>query len=428
MPSALLILVLLIGATPAILLLDGPPAHGLAAAGAAAGVAAVARGIRPGEAGYLLTLVRPLAIVVAIPAAWMAIQMMPLRAAGLANPIWESAGAALGRPIGGSISIDPGATLVALCRYLGAAATLFLAAAVAADRQRAERLLFALTAATGVTAAGMLAHDLAGAALLAPAARDAAADCAALGTILASAAAIRAFERHETRGATPGAAPGALAPALAACGTAFAAGAAAVMWTGGGELLFATMCGLATMIAVVAIRRLGLGPWGYTAVAAAAVIVAVAIAAQQPGVGRADATLAFAAPGARITEVAPMLADAPWTGTGAGTFAALAPIYRAADAAASAAAPTAAAAIAVELGRPLLWIMALAALGAVAALLRGALARGRDSFYPAAGAALMVTLLLRAFGDAGVLTTPVAIVAAGALGLAAAQSRSRTLP
>jgi len=123
-----------------------------------------------------------------------------------------------------------------------------------------------------------------------------------------------------------------------------------------------------------------------------------------------------------------MLADAPWTGTGAGTFAALAPIYRAADAAASAAAPTAAAAIAVELGRPLLWIMALAALGAVAALLRGALARGRDSFYPAAGAALMVTLLLRAFGDAGVLTTPVAIVAAGALGLAAAQSRSRTLP
>jgi hypothetical protein len=58
-------------------------------------------------------------------------------------------------------------------------------------------------------------------------------------------------------------------------------------------------------------------------------------------------------------------------------------------------------------------------------LLRGALQRGRDSFYPAAGAASLVTLLLLAFGEAAVLATGVAVIAASVLGLAAAQSRSR---
>jgi hypothetical protein len=428
MPAALLILVLLIGATPIVVALDGPIVQGLVAAGAATGAAAVAWGLRPGEGGYLLTLVRPMAAVAAVPALWMAMQTLPLEALGLAHPIWQSAAAALGKPVGGSISIDAGATLIALCRYLSAAAVALVAAAVAVDRQRAERMLFALVAATGVIAAATIAHDVAGLRLLGAAARAAATGCAALGTILATAGAIRTFERHETRRADPNASLAAFAPTLAACFAAFAACAAAVVWSGTGETIFSAAYGLATMIAVVAIRRLGLGPWGYGAIAAAAVVVAAAIIASRPGLRTQDLTLAFATqvPPARVSEVQSMLADAPWAGSGAGTFAALLPIYRDfADTMPAGEAPTAAAAIAIELGRPMLWAIVLAAAGAIVLLLRGALQRGRDSFYPAAGAASLVTLLLLAFGEAAVLATGVAVIAASVLGLAAAQSRSR---
>ena len=47
----------------------------------------------------------------------------------------------IGRPIGGSISIDPGATVLALGQFLSALAVVLLAAAVAVNRERAEQVL-----------------------------------------------------------------------------------------------------------------------------------------------------------------------------------------------------------------------------------------------------------------------------------------------
>ena len=76
-----------------------------------------------------------------------------------------------------------------------------------------------------------------------------------------------------------------------------------------------------------------------------------------------------------------MLADSPWMGIGAGTFASLLPIYQGAgDTMINPAAPTAAVEIAIELGRPMLWALILAVLIGIIMLLRGALHRGRDSF------------------------------------------------
>jgi hypothetical protein len=429
MPAALLVLVLLIGATPAVVAFDGPLAQGLVTAGAAAGVGAVAWGVRPGEGGYLVTLVRPMAAIAAVPALWMAIQTLPLGTSSLAHPIWQSAAAALGRPVNGSISIDPGLTLVALVRYLGAAALVLLATAVAVDRQRAERTLFALVTAAGITAGATLIHDIAELAFLDGAAHAAATGCAALGAILAAAALVRTFERHETRRAHPGESLAAFAPAFVACFVAFAACAATVAWSANSQTIFAAAYGLVAFVAVIAIRRLGLGPWGSAAIGAAAIIIAVAVIASRPAPHGSDVTLTFAdkAP-ARIAAAQSMLADATWAGSGAGSFAALLPIYRDLDDTLSlASAPTAAAAIAIELGRPMLWAIVLGTIAAIIWLLRGALARGRDSFYPAAGAASLVTLLLLAFADAAVLTTAVTTVAAGVVGLAAAQSKSRTV-
>jgi hypothetical protein len=75
----------------------------------------------------------------------------------------------------------------------------------------------------------------------------------------------------------------------------------------------------------------------------------------------------------------------------------------------------------------MLWIIVL--LGTVLALqlMRGALQRGRDAIFPATGAACIVTLILLAFCDAGLLSTAPINMAAATIGLAIAQRKSRTI-
>ena len=121
-----------------------------------------------------------------------------------------------------------------------------------------------------------------------------------------------------------------------------------------------------------------------------------------------------------------MLDDAPRTGTGAGTFAAIAQLSRDIEDPA-ATAPTTAAAIAIELGRPMLWLIAAATAGSIAILLGASLRRGRDSFYPAAGGSCLLALLFLSFMNAGLMGTAAAMIAAATLGLGLAQSKSRTV-
>ena len=147
-----LLLTLLIVATPVIIIFDGPLTHGLITLVIALSVAIIALRIRTGEAGFLSSAFSAFAIVSAIPALWMLIQILPLKVIGLANPIWESATAALGGLPSGSISIDPGATLMALVQYLSMVAVAIVAGALAIDRHRAEGFLFVLTASATLIA------------------------------------------------------------------------------------------------------------------------------------------------------------------------------------------------------------------------------------------------------------------------------------
>ena len=215
-----------------------------------------------------------------------------------------------------------------------------------------------------------------------------------------------------------------------ACLAAIATCSFAVALVATGQAIFAAACGVATLATVVVIRRFGLGPWGYSAIAAAALVGAISIVALQPRDRTADLTLAFAAhaPAPLVAITQRILMETSWSGTGAGTFAALLPIYRDIDELMiGPAAPTAAAAIAVEMGRPALWAMVITAIALIMTLLRAALRRGRDSFYPAAGAGCLVALMLLAFGNAGLFSTAVSIVAAAILGVAFAQSKSRSI-
>ncbi len=422
MLKARFIIVGLICAAPVILLWDGPVVQGLVAGVVAAALAVIARTLRPGETEFLVSVIRPAAAVMAVPALWILIQVLPLRA--LAHPIWTSAETALRHPIIGSISVDPGASIIALGQYLSLTAIGFVSAAVAVDRQRAEWVLFALTAACTAAALILLTHEVFGfgddpvVSTPAPAVV-----CAAMGVIITGAACIRTFERYQTRHTSPPRSVATVLSTLAASSGALVICVAALVLEGTAAVLVATGCGIAAFASVMVIRRFGL--WALSIAAVAAVVTAVIILpvvapAGEPG----RSVLLMFATSATATDQA-MLADAPLVGTGAGTFASLAPIYRGPNNSPSDIAPTAAAAIAIELGRPMLWLMAAAAVVAIVILLRASLRRGRNSFYSAMGGSCLVTLLLLAFINAGLLTIGAGLVAAAALGLALAQSKSR---
>jgi hypothetical protein len=426
--NARFILVALIFASPARLLWDGPIVQGIVAGILAPALVIIARSLRPGETAFLVSIIRPPAIVAAIPALWVIVQVLPLGV--FAHPIWKSAEAALKHPIAGTISVDPGASVVAFGQYLSLTAVTFLSAAVAVDRQRAEWILFALTGAVTLIALIAMLHDLLFPGTLLPAfVRAQAVDCAGIGTIIAGAACIRTIERYETRHSSPQRSLPALRLTFVACSVALAICGAVLIVRATPEVLFATGYGLLALVCMMIIRRFRLGLWLAAGIAASALGVATMLAAAHLE-KRASVTLVFAAaPSASLPALSErVLDDAPLVGTGAATFAAVAPIYREIDdPPPGSVAATAAATFAIELGAPMLWLTVAATVAFIITLLRASLQRGRDSFYPAMGGGCLITLLLLAFTNAGLLGAVTGLIVAATLGLAFAQSQSRTL-
>src|SRR5262249_17407304 len=363
----------------------------------------------------------------------MLLHMLLLKMIGLANPVWYTAEQALGHRLGGSISIDPGATALVCAQWLLALAVMLLAAAVGVDRQRAEWVLFALVAGTALAAALLILQDLTGVGLISANsdsnARAQAGACAALGGIVAAAACTRTFERYETSHLHSGRDRRALLRTFLVCAIALVVCIIAVVLDSTRSVGFASLYGLAAFGVIIAVRRLGFGWWLYLALLGTTVAGLVIWIASSVRPGLSHIAVGFAPVSADlIATTERMLTDAPWVGTGAGTFGALLPIYR--DVAARSlqpAAPTAAAAIALGLGWPVLWAAVLTLPFAVVTLVLGAFHRGRDSFYPAAGASALLLLLVLSFCDNGVLGTPAAICIAAITGLALVQRQSRSL-
>jgi hypothetical protein len=417
------ILVTLICLSPVFLLAGGLITQGLVACVVAVALVFVARSLRPGEAGFLLSRILPAAAVAAIPALLILFQLLPVKV--LAHPIWTSAAQALGHPVAGTISIDPGQSVIALGKYLSVAAVALLSAAVAVDRQRAEWLLFSLTAAAAAIGLGLLAHDVFfPGAVFGALSRAQAIDCTAMGAIFASASLIRTIERSEARSSGR---RRLVPPRIAAASAALAICVAALILDAAHWTLFALGCGLGALAWMLMSRRFARGPFGAAAMAALALGVAYLVFVYDPPEHGRGPTVAFA-PSTSLTALSErVLADGPLFGTGAGTFAAVAPIYREMDdPPPGSTAPTAAAAIAIELGKPMFFLIVAATIAAIFILLRAALRRGRDSFYSAMAGSALVTLLLLAFTNAGLLGTATSLIAAAMLGLGLAQSKSRT--
>lgn len=419
------ILILLIVATPAIALTGGVISAGVLLVAAATAIVLIMLTQPAAELRRLGALWKPIAPIALLPCIWMLVQIMPVPD-WLAHPAWVSASFALEKPINGTISLDIGSTLLALGRYSLVLAIAIVATAVALDRQRAQATLLLLTAAAVSISVGLVGLDLATLRFLAidiSAQRAQMLTIAVIGLVLSCANAIRAYATYRQRRASGG-----TADSLTTIHAAMSIIGMAVCLAAIGDdraLLLAAASGSIVLIGIAVIHRLRLGPWGLSGIAAAAAVGAIALLAATPINPATDPTLALSSqPRPSVAAADRMLSDAKWVGTGAGTFEALLPIYRDVDDAELDAAPTAAASIAIEMGRPFMWTLAILVLIGAAGLFRRALTRGREYTYAGTGAALIVAMLVASFANAGILGLAPSILAGMVLGLALGQSRS----
>jgi hypothetical protein len=429
---ALGILLSLIGFSPFILTLGGQILPNLAPLFLAIGLGFVAVSLEPAEAKRFFKLTLPFIAGAAVLALWLLLQMLPLplwqeeplaHISSLAHPVWTSTLGGFSQTMTGSITVDTGATAIALVRYLCFVGVILLSTALSISRDRAEAVLIGLTIATGLIAMIAGATRVFGGAFLI--ARDEALVCTALGVSISAVAALLAYEKQAKRRMPQAPARWHFSAAFLACLAVFLVCTSVIATAGSGSLIFATAIGFSTFGAVLLVRRLELGRWGASTIGATALVIAAALVTGAAGTST-DLRLTFVKKDAAALELTQrILADAPILGDGAGTFVKMLPIYQAPEVEPDdLEAVTAAAQLSIELGRPVLWAIFLAAVVAMVLLLRGAANRRRDFFYPAAGAACLVTLIILAFINVGVLGSAVPILAGTILGLALAQSQS----
>jgi hypothetical protein len=425
-------LLALVAVTPVLLFFDNLIVAGAIQLYAAIGMAIVALGIRPGEAQHFFKLIRVPAALAAIPLIWMLIQLLPLPIGGLSGSIWQSATSALDTPLSSSVSIDPGLTLIALCRLASLAAVAFVSAAVSIERQRAETLLLVLATAAAVMSLALLASQVGRFNLLNESGVGAATGiimtAGIIGIILFIAGAITVIERYEIRRHTHGFLSEFLLPisipiaGLIVCCLTLVAGDTSYA-------IFAVACGVATVIIIYLVRRIGFGPRAGLIVGLLAIAAGIAIiwTNGHPIAGDITSRYMIAASTEVVARDTRMVDAVGLGGSGAGTFGALSILYGAQQPPNAVAPSTFAAKIAVELGRPALWfIVGLAcALGVLCA--RGAFNRGRDFFYPLTAAGVTVTMVLSSFSDTGLTNLAISLLVAMTLGLGLGQTVGRSL-
>jgi hypothetical protein len=420
MIAAFIILTSLITLLPTLMMVDGILANGVVSAIVATAMMTVVLALPSSDLDRFSRLLGPTAfIVLFVPCLWMLLQVLPIPPRSLANPVWVSASTALDKPFVGAISLDIGATLLSFGHYCAILAAAFVTATVALNKQRAGSILPLLTGIAALIAAELIAYELGY--LRLPGYehlgwRADAMNIAVIGFILSCAATIRAYERQRKSRMTAIVAAAASITPLFIC-------LSAILISTDPVFFLATLFGTGIVIAVLAIRRWRLGPLGQAGIAALAAITVFGFFAVVPNMKDVDPTHAMPTQG-RISSVERMLSEAKWTGSGAGSFEALLPVYRDTDEADSLGIPTAAATIAIEMGQPFLWTFVAVALIGASTLFRRALQRGRDYVYSSAGAGCIIALLISLFANDGILGLAASLMISVVCGLAFAQSKS----
>jgi hypothetical protein len=403
---------------------DGIAARSLIEALAAIAIASLGISARAMDVDFVARATQGLKIAAAVPAIWLIVQLLPTPIG--AHSIWANANEAMGQHSWGHISIDLGQTILALAFYLTNVALVVVGVFVARDRGRAELILFALTAITAITIAGLLIGKW-GAIAGVSSSDENLSGVGALGILLSLTSAARAIERYESE-TTKAAAPTENSRlVLIVIGVSLLVDIVGLSVGATANVILVVLFGIATFGSVQLIRSAGLGGW-----AAFALIGTMIVAAAMIIVWRYDSSrelsplfqFASASSADAVSVTQRMLSDSRWVGTGGGTFAAVLPVYQNLGSS-IAQPPSTISGFAVELGLPMtLFIIALAA-WLIVVLYRASLHRGRDSFYPAAAAAGVIIVLGEAFCDSSLLNASVAILGDALIGLGLAQRVSR---
>ena len=420
MTAVYTIVVFLVGLVPLLVFENGVIVQALILTVAATATMLVAVNVRAGDLARLSFLLNLGAAIAVLPGLWMIFQVVPLPK--LAHPIWTSAAAALNKPLWGTVSIDVGATLLAFVRYCGIVAVAIVTTAVALDRFRASRILFVLMGDAAIISGALILFDFGYPVF--PVAQPPAVDICVLGLILSCGYTISAYERDDRRRRS-GDSQGKAGRTLVLSSMVVVPCLIAVVLNADAVVLFSAFFGVGAILAIWAIRQFELRWWGISGIAAIAMLCAAILVASRPSIQELDATLLLSNRSqASIGATARMLSDVRWAGIGAGCFSALLPVYSDVGEPKASGAPTTAALIAIELGRPALW--ASLVLAAVAALyfFRAALKRGRDHVFSAAGAGSLIVLVILSFSHSGTSEIATSMFASIIFGLALAQSKS----
>jgi hypothetical protein len=417
---AFILLIVSIATIPALVILDGVAAQYFFTALASAALAAVGVSARAADVRLAAQVTRALKLAAAIPAIWMVVQILPTPI--WSHSIWINANEALNLQSWGHISIDVGRTFAALVFYLGNISLIIVGVFVTRDRRRAELILLTLTAIiTLATIALLIGKPITGSAtgefnvMLSA--------VSSLGIVLSLTCAACVVEQYDSRQTAPAQN---IRTRLALCG------AGLLVFIGGLAASATLNVGLTVGFGVVAfgsiqiIRRAGLASWAIGTFVATVIVAAMMIV-----LWRYDSTrmlspflqFATAASPDALSVTQRILSDTDWQGTGMATYPQLLPIYQEFGSSVTTA-PSTASALAIELGWPMTIFSAAAAIGLTVVLYRGAIIRGRDSFYPAAAAACVTIILFQSFCDASLLNSCVAMVGDAVIGLGLAQSVS----
>jgi hypothetical protein len=430
---AFYLLTVLVAATPVLAVADGTLAQHAVVFVAAITLAAAARGA-DGEIASAAQQLKRFSLAILFPILWMVLQVAPLPFTSLVNPIWSTTAIALNEPsLPGHISLDPGATLRSLILYLTIVSLVISTVIVTKDRHRAETTLYVLTAVTTFMSAEILIGRLDSFAGMIPAAGTAAAAPFAAGAVLAAltnaAVIARAIERHlnqpDINDLLSGPLLLGLVPGL--CGIAIAV--AAMRTLAQDNLLAATGLGFTVIVFIATVRRLGFRAWPSTILFTVVVAIAAVVALPHFQAGSTTGLPGFVAAGASedsLTLAQRALSDDPWAGSGVGTFELLSRAYLGFGVKPILAAPSTAVSIAIEWGQPALLILAVFAAQLFFFTMRGAIRRGRDSFFPSAAAAGILVALCEGFVDPSLLSPTVQIIVAVMTGLGLSQSTGRT--
>jgi hypothetical protein len=417
---AFVLLSLLIALFPVLVIGDGLVTQSVSAAFAALILAIAGVAVRAVDVQFVAQVTRRIGLAAAIPVVWMTIQLLPMPIPDLSHTIWINGNEALDRQTWGHISVDLGKTLEALAFYLGNIALILASILVARDHRRASRLFILLGAITILTVVMLLGGQIFH--VLAVAFHDLQGVLGAtstLGLMLSLSAGAASLELQGTPAGKP-------RKLLIASGTGVLICGAGLASAANTNVAIVAAFGAATFVSIQLVRRLRLPAWS-TAILLATLITAALMIV----VWRFDTTrslsplLQFAtAPADSLAVAQRLLSDTGWLGAGAGTYTVLLPIYREFGSMATQP-PTTAVAFAVELGKPMVLVVAAIGVVLIIALYRGALSRGRDSFYAAGAASGAVILLGQAFCDASLLHTGVAAIGDAFIGVGLAQTASR---